>query len=83
MKTTPDPQHYIVPVGQGFAVLPFDEDVCRHLNPYEGPVLTAEEAVAAVKGQDVSLVYNVKEWGVYWVRGENLTVQRLENVRAK
>lgn len=83
MKTTPDPKYYVVPVKNGFAVLPFDEDVCRHLNPYEGPILTAEEAVVAAKGQDVSLVYNVKEWGVYWVRGENLTVQRLENVRAK
>lgn len=50
------PSVYVVPVPGGFAVLPFKEDVGRHLRPaYAGPVLTADEVLGMVRTSDVSL----------------------------
>lgn len=75
------PKHYIVPVNNGFVVLPFGEGVCERLKTHDGPTMTAEEAYAATKGDDVSIVYNPKEWGMLWIRGSNLTMARIENCR--
>lgn len=72
-----DPSVYVVPVPGGFAVLPFKEDVGRHLSPYAGPALTAAEVIGMVRTTDLSLMCDASGGSVLWLHGRDLTADLL------
>jgi hypothetical protein len=73
-----DPDVYVVRHPSGYALYPFDGDVCKRLNP-NSPMMDADTVLKAIQHLDVSVIMSADGSTVCHAHGCDITLDILES----
>lgn len=73
-----DPDVYVVRHANGYALYPFDGDICKQLDE-DSPMMDVDAVLKAIQHLDVSVIMSANGSTVHWAHGCDITSDILES----